>query len=246
MGTKGLWTALSEAEMEECALTMLNAAQQAGAPVTNQTLSKAAELECAQANNIQSEMSMTIHQLIERLLREPFCKLIPRGEAPRTKPGARLPLTGRVLPRLRGRRHLREPGQRRSRALRRGPSGQRLGTGRGSLRAERQRDHGGRHGPAPIEHFDDCYLLARASDDPRSIIGIDLHPQQFGWIFSHFGLGYYSFSLPAPVVARSFSEWLEKTLDEGIHKAHDERRDGDVYYHTEDDEEEQPSIVPCR
>ena len=66
-----------------------------------------------------------------------------------------------------------------------------------------------------LEHFIDVYLIASYVDDGISdYLAIDLHPDRFDWI----SIVWYNPNLAEgnyPVVAHSFTEWLERTLDAG-------------------------------
>ena len=65
-----------------------------------------------------------------------------------------------------------------------------------------------------LEYFTDEYLFASSSLRGTDYLGIDLHPERFGWI----GNFWYEGNLAEgnfPVVAHSFTEWLERTLDAG-------------------------------
>jgi len=65
-----------------------------------------------------------------------------------------------------------------------------------------------------LEYFENVFVLATSTLWGTDHIGIDLHPERFGWI----GCYWYQGDLIAgnyPVVAHSFSEWLERILDTG-------------------------------
>jgi hypothetical protein len=65
-----------------------------------------------------------------------------------------------------------------------------------------------------IEHFVNVYLIASCWTNTSDHLAIDLNPERFGWIINV----WYNPNLAEgdyPVVAHSFTEWLERTLDAG-------------------------------
>jgi hypothetical protein len=68
------------------------------------------------------------------------------------------------------------------------------------------------------EYFDQCYPIANSTIIGQDGVGIDLHPDRFGWMF------YMWVEDPTPVgfpvVAHSFTEWLERTLNHGLDADH--------------------------
>jgi hypothetical protein len=72
--------------------------------------------------------------------------------------------------------------------------------------------------PDRPEYFDQCYEIANSMTIGQDGVGIDLHPDRFGWMF------YMWVESPEPsgfpVIAHSFTEWLERTLDHGASAEH--------------------------
>ncbi len=68
--------------------------------------------------------------------------------------------------------------------------------------------------PGRLDYLDDVWVVAHSSMDGSVVLGVDLHPDGFGRI----GLVSYTDILVGGgsiVVALTFSEWLERTLDLG-------------------------------
>jgi len=68
---------------------------------------------------------------------------------------------------------------------------------------------GGRH-----PHFDNCFVIGESLSGGPDYLVVDLHEDRLGWIL----VVWYEFNwedASYPVVAHSFSEWIEKTVESG-------------------------------
>lgn len=73
-------------------------------------------------------------------------------------------------------------------------------------------------------HFDGCFVFGESLSGGPDYLAVDLHEDRLGWIV----VVWYEFSwedASYPVVAHSFSEWLEKTVESGPDVRYWERAD---------------------
>lgn len=62
--------------------------------------------------------------------------------------------------------------------------------------------------------LDQCFIFATSAQDGAHMLAVDLRPQRYGQIIECL-MTQITYGGDVPVVAHSFSEWLERTLDAG-------------------------------
>ncbi len=75
-----------------------------------------------------------------------------------------------------------------------------------------------------VEYLEHCFVLASSLRGSDRVIAVDLHEERFGWIGYYWYMGDLSEG-GFPVIAKSFAEWLERSLASSPDARYWERED---------------------